>query len=155
MVQFDNGVVRHIKFESIDLLTADGKLTRIQLPLKLAWALTVHKTQGMTLTRVELVLNNVFEEGQVYVALSRVVSLEGLWLSGVDITQKMVMANRRVANFYGGEDKIEEKEINRFTSTTSTTNTRTTITPTTSTTTSESPYTNRGKTFYDIPLRGH
>eukprot|EP01127_Copromyxa_protea_P020775 TRINITY_DN6980_c0_g1_i3.p1 TRINITY_DN6980_c0_g1~~TRINITY_DN6980_c0_g1_i3.p1 ORF type:complete len:639 (+),score=58.66 TRINITY_DN6980_c0_g1_i3:684-2600(+) len=99
-VNFDNGVTRTIRWECTEMMSPDGKIKRIQLPLKLAWALTVHKTQGMTLTRVELVLSNAFEEGQVYVALSRVASLEGLWLSGPDITQKMVRANQLVANFY-------------------------------------------------------
>ena len=69
---------------------------RIQLPLKLAWALTVHKAQGMTLSRAELMLQDAFAAGQAYVALSRVTSLAGLWLSGLDITQGMVKAHPEV-----------------------------------------------------------
>ncbi|CAE8711784.1 unnamed protein product [Polarella glacialis] len=94
-VRCDNGSV--VLVEPVSYTQSDasgvGELLRIQLPLKLGWALTVHRAQGCTLSRAELQLENAFDCGQVYVALSRVKSLAGLWIKGKPVTQKEVKAH--------------------------------------------------------------
>jgi len=62
-------------------------------------AATIHKSQGCTLTCAELMLENTFDFGQVYVALSRVKSIEGLWMSK-PIRAKSIRANPAVLEFY-------------------------------------------------------
>jgi hypothetical protein len=74
-------------------------MSRKQLPLKLGWALTVHRAQGMTLTRAELNMDGAFECGQSYVALSRVTSLAGLWMRS-ELRPEQVTANREVLAYY-------------------------------------------------------
>ena len=71
--------------------------SRTQLPLKLAWAITIHKSQGMTISSLELSLADAFEAGQIYVALSRGVSLEGITVLSYDPAK--IWVHRKVAEF--------------------------------------------------------
>lgn len=78
---------RNIVAEPMEWSLEDGGkiLARImQVPLRLAWAITVHKSQGMSLDAAHMDLSQVFEYGQGYVALSRVRTLAGLTLAGIN-----------------------------------------------------------------------
>ena len=69
----------------------------VQVPVKLAWALTIHKCQGLTLDLAKVSLRGVFAEGQAYVALSRVRSLEGLQILDSSPNCVKVSASRLLA----------------------------------------------------------
>ncbi|TVY40252.1 ATP-dependent DNA helicase [Lachnellula occidentalis] len=82
----------------VELPSGEIQAQRSQLPLILAWALSIHKAQGQTLERVKIDLKKIFEKGQAYVALSRATSQEGLQVLNFD--KSKVMAHPRVAQFY-------------------------------------------------------
>jgi ATP-dependent DNA helicase PIF1 len=79
-------------------LAGIGECIRSQIPLKLAWAITVHKSQGMTLNYVKADLQGVFTEAQAYVALSRASDENGLELR--NFQRSMVRADQRALDFY-------------------------------------------------------
>lgn len=88
-----------VKYEKWTVKLMGGTtLSRKQLPLKLAWAFSIHKSQGLTLDCVEMSLGKVFEAGQAYVALSRAKSLASLRV--LDFDPKQVWANPEVLKFY-------------------------------------------------------
>ncbi len=83
LVKTRNG--RTIEVEPMEWTVEENGIIRakiIQVPLRLAWAITVHKSQGMSLDAAVMDLSQVFEFGQGYVALSRVRRLSGLYLLG-------------------------------------------------------------------------
>ena len=79
------------------------EIQRVQFPITLAWACTVHKVQGLTLEKVvislDLIKQRPFNYGQIYVALSRAISLHGLYTFG-QIESKHIKANPKVLEEY-------------------------------------------------------
>ena len=68
-----------------EMMDGDTVLASVaQVPLRCAWGITIHKSQGMTLDRAVMDLKRTFAPGMGYVALSRVESLDGLYLEGVN-----------------------------------------------------------------------
>ena len=87
---------------------------RVQVPLILAWALSIHKAQGQTLSRVKVDLGKVFEKGQAYVALSRARTKEGLQVLRFD--ERKVMVHQKVLEFYSklsGFDTLDQKPVKK------------------------------------------
>ncbi len=85
VVKFHSGRLVTMKPDTWELRDGDKKRASLsQIPLRLAWAITVHKSQGMTLDAARIDLRRAFVEGMGYVALSRVRSLDGLSLMGIN-----------------------------------------------------------------------
>ncbi|XP_054706635.1 ATP-dependent DNA helicase PIF1-like [Uloborus diversus] len=99
IVKFVCGVQEAVQYEKWTVRAHSGLiLVRKMLPLKLAWAMSIHKSQGMTLDCVEVSLSRVFECGQAYVALSRARSMKGLRV--LDIEPSSIRADPQVLKFY-------------------------------------------------------
>jgi ATP-dependent DNA helicase PIF1 len=89
----------------VELPNGEVQASRSQVPLILAWALSIHKAQGQTLERVKVDLGKVFEKGQAYVALSRATSMAGLQVLRFD--PKKVNAHEKVGTFYANLARVE------------------------------------------------
>lgn len=101
VVQFANGEKRSLVQE--EWKTEIGGKTmacRSQIPLMLAWAISIHKSQGQTIDWMKVDLAKIFETGQAYVALSRGVSLDNMQV--LNFNRSRVRAHEGVADFYNG-----------------------------------------------------
>jgi ATP-dependent DNA helicase PIF1 len=99
MVEFSTGEIRTMFPVEWSIKMGNHTVaTRLQVPLQLGWAITIHKSQGCTLEEAELSLGDCFEKGQVYVALSRLRSLDRAWIKSFDPTKVKTDAN--VVEFY-------------------------------------------------------
>lgn len=85
-VRFANGRVETLDRQEWTIKNGSEILaTRCQFPLRLAYAITVHKSQGMTLDKIKVYLDRAFAPGQAYVAMSRVKTLAGLFIESSKI----------------------------------------------------------------------
>lgn len=101
LYRWDEGT-KTVERRETPLPCRQGQAWREQFPFRLAWAITIHKSQGCTLDRVSVDLGDVFAPGQAYVALSRARSLEGLNIErwrGAD----SIMAHPTAMKFLRGE----------------------------------------------------
>ena len=99
LVKFLNGEERLMEQNVWEIEENDKKILRAQqIPLKIAYAISIHKSQGCSLDYAEIDLAGVFEYGQAYVALSRVKSLEGL--SIIDVDYDCIEAHPKATAYY-------------------------------------------------------
>lgn len=101
IVTFVNGITCPIDYYTYTYIQDKDiheKITYSQIPLILGYAITIHKSQGMTLDCVETNLSDVFDYGQAYVTLSRLRSLKNLWIENIDYSK--IICNPKVIQFY-------------------------------------------------------
>lgn len=99
-VELLNGNTIKLEPETFSYMNAESEVVAAaeNFPVNLAWATTIHKSQGITLDKATIDLSRIFEAGQAYVALSRVKSSDGLYLSGWN--PKAIRASEEVQSFH-------------------------------------------------------
>lgn len=108
-IKFDNGVTASIPQHKFEYYYNDRVVAeRVQYPLKLAYGITIHKSQGMTLEKLVVDCSRIFERGQAYVAMSRVKTLGGLFIKSFE--PEKVMVDEHVAEFYENLEEVGEVE---------------------------------------------
>lgn len=109
VVKFVNGVTRTIDTQNWEIYENDEIVVSWkQIPLKVAYACSSHKVQGMSIDYAEVDLANIFEYGQAYVALSRVRTLEGLSIK--NFNKNCIKANPKVTEYYNNLEKEQEND---------------------------------------------
>lgn len=106
VVKYANGLVRELERQSWQIKDK-GKVVaeRFQIPLRLAWSITVHKSQGMTLDKIRVFLAKCFAPGQAYVALSRARTIEGLFIDSG--SKACITASQEAVEFYQSAQPID------------------------------------------------
>ena len=99
LIRFDNDVVEKIERHEFEFYKNDKLIaSRKQFPLCLAYGITIHKSQGMTLDKLFVDCSRIFEKGQTYVALSRIRTLNGLFLK--NFNPYKIKIDNNVIEFY-------------------------------------------------------
>lgn len=113
LVEFSNGKILTISPEEWLIERFDPEKNSViteagvtQIPLILAWAMTIHKSQGLTLDKISCDLSQVFSPGQAYVALSRARQLEGIFIQSINFNR--ISADSEAVRFY---QAIQQKAL--------------------------------------------